>query len=66
VYVTDVKAAGAKVVGIPIPDGVNASTEYPIATVTRSANPELAKAFEDYVLSPEGAAVIEAAGFGKP
>jgi molybdate transport system substrate-binding protein len=66
VYVTDVKGAGAKVVGVRIPDDVNASTEYPIATVTRSANPALAKAFEDYVLSPEGATVIEAAGFGKP
>ena len=32
VYVTDVKAAGDKVKGIEIPDDVNASTSYPIAT----------------------------------
>ena len=36
VYVTDVNAAGSKVKGIMIPDNVNASTEYPIATVTKA------------------------------
>ena len=38
VYVTDVKAAGDKVKGVEIPDDVNASTDYPIAALTKSGN----------------------------
>ena len=66
VYVTDVLAAKDKVVGIQIPDAVNASTSYPIATLTATKNADLAKAFVDYVLSPDGATVLTAAGFAKP
>jgi molybdate transport system substrate-binding protein len=66
VYVTDVKAAGAKVTGIPIPADLNGSTKYPIATLTASKNAALAQAFVDYVLSADGAAVMTAAGFEKP
>jgi molybdate transport system substrate-binding protein len=66
VYVTDVLAAGSKVKGITIPADVNASTSYPIATLTGSKNPDLAKAFVDYVLSPDGATALTAAGFEKP
>jgi molybdate transport system substrate-binding protein len=66
VYVTDVLAAGGKVRGITIPANVNASTSYPIATLTASKNPQLAKAFVDYVLSPDGATVLTEAGFEKP
>lgn len=66
VYVTDVKAAGAAVTGIPIPADVNATTAYPIATVTSSKNTDLAEAFQDYVLSPEGQGVLSEAGFAKP
>jgi molybdate transport system substrate-binding protein len=65
VYVTDVLAAGDKVEGVEIPADVNASTDYPIATLTGSANAAAAAAFVDYVLSPEGAAVLTAAGFGR-
>ena len=66
VYVTDVLAAGDKVKGVQIPADVNASTSYPIAALTRSANAEAASAFADYVLSPDGASVLAAAGFQKP
>jgi len=66
VYVTDVKAAGTSVAGIAIPPDVNASTSYPIVTVKASKNMALARAFEDYVLSPEGQAVLSQAGFAKP
>ena len=45
---------------------VNASTSYPIATLTKSANAAAAAAFVDYVLSPDGAAVLAAAGFQQP
>ncbi len=66
VYVTDVKAAGAKVKGIEIPGAVNASTAYPIAALTKAPNRTGAQAFTAYVLSPAGQAVLTAAGFEKP
>jgi molybdate transport system substrate-binding protein len=63
VYVTDVKAAGSKVVGVPIPDAQNASTQYPIAPLMHSRNRPLAQAFVGYVLSAAGIAVLTADGF---
>ncbi len=66
VYVTDVLAAGDKVTGIEIPADVNASTTYPIATLSASKNPALAKAFVDEVLSADGQKVLAAAGFQAP
>jgi molybdate transport system substrate-binding protein len=66
VYVTDVRAAGSKVKGVVIPDDLNASTEYPIAALTKAPNTAGAQAFVAYVLSPAGAAVLAADGFQKP
>jgi len=66
VYVTDVNSAGSKVKGALIPDGVNASTEYPIATVSKSANMATAQAFVAYVLSSAGQSVLAADKFEKP
>ena len=66
VYVTDVQAVGDKVVGVEIPADVNASTSYPIAGLTKSANAATAAAFVDYVLSPAGATVLTSAGFQQP
>jgi len=66
VYVTDVKAAGDKVKGVEIADDVNASTDYPIAPLLHSAHPDVAAAFVDWVLSPDGQSVLSAAGFRAP
>jgi len=66
VYVTDVRAAGGKVKGIQIPANVNASTAYPIATLTKAPNKVTAVAFTEYVLSEDGARVLSADGFAKP
>jgi molybdate transport system substrate-binding protein len=66
VYVTDVKAAGAKVKGVPVPAGDNASTLYPIATISSSTRQAEAEAFVSYVLSPAGQQVLAAAGFQAP
>lgn len=66
VYVTDVRAAGSKVTGVAIPADRNASTDYPIATVAGSGNPALAEAFESWVLSADGRAVLSRAGFATP
>jgi molybdate transport system substrate-binding protein len=66
VYVTDVQAAGDKVKGVEIPDDVNASTDYPIAALSKSGSAAVASAFVDFVLSPDGDTVLEAAGFQSP
>ncbi len=66
VYVTDVHAAGAKVKGVPIPASVDASTEYPIAPISKSGNSAAAQAFVAYVLSPAGQSVLAADKFEKP
>lgn len=66
VFVTDVRAAGAKVKGISIPANLNGTTTYPIAPLAAARNTALAQAFVDYVLSGDGAAVLTAAGFEKP
>ncbi|MGZ4743853.1 MAG: molybdate ABC transporter substrate-binding protein [Oryzihumus sp.] len=66
VYVTDVRAAGSKVKGIPIPADVNASTSYPIAMLAKAPNPAAATAFTDLVLSAAGQQVLAADGFAKP
>src|SRR5215469_7898979 len=66
VYVTDVLAAGAKVMGITIPANDNASTLYPIAAISNSKNLSVAQQFVAYVLSPAGQKVLTAAGFEKP
>jgi molybdate transport system substrate-binding protein len=66
VYVTDVLAAGNAVKGVKITDDVNAATTYPIAALTGSKNKPTAQAFVDSVLSPDGVAVLTAAGFARP
>ena len=66
VYVTDVMAAGSKVKGVAVPAKDNASTLYPIATISNSKEKSIAQAFVAYVLSPAGQQVLTAAGFKKP
>lgn len=66
VYTTDVRAAGAAVVGVSIPPALNAGTEYPIATVRASRNSALAQTFTAYVESGAGQSVLRAAGFSAP
>ena len=66
VYQTDVKAAGAKVLGVNFPEAASAINSYPIAVVTTGKNRTAAQAFVDYVLSVDGMAVLRAAGFQQP
>ena len=66
VYVTDVMAAGTKVMGVKISASDHASTLYPIATINSSKHKSEAQAFMNYVLSPAGQQVLMAAGFEKP
>jgi len=66
VYVTDVKAAGDKVKGIPFPESAKAVNTYPIATVETSKNKDLAAAFTALVTGSQGRKVLGDAGFGAP
>lgn len=77
VYVTDVKAAGSTVKGIPFSESAKAVNTYPIAALRGSgggsgssaatpADPALATAFIDYVTGTVGSSVLKAAGFGAP
>lgn len=59
VYVTDVRAAGAAVEGIALPEAEPVA--YPIAALTDS---EAAAAFVAFVLSDAGQAILRKAGFG--
>jgi molybdate transport system substrate-binding protein len=63
VYVTDVKAAGAKAAGVTIPDAQNVVAEYPIVAVKAAANPSVADAFVAFVTGPQGKELLAAAGF---
>ena len=49
---------------IEIPDELNVVAVYPIGVINDSANPEMAQAFVDLVLSAEGQAVLAKWGFG--
>ena len=66
VYVTDVKAAGDQVEGVPFPDSSGVVNTYPIAALASSAHTRLAAAFVDFVLGDAGQAVLAKAGFAKP
>lgn len=58
VYVSDAYSAGSKVSSIDIPDQYNVLADYPIATVKDSKNPTTAESFMQYVLSPDGQAIL--------
>ncbi|MEI6290676.1 MAG: molybdate ABC transporter substrate-binding protein [Chloroflexota bacterium] len=59
VYVTDVTAAVEPKTGtLAIPDALNTIASYPMAAISDSKNPDLAKAFIDFVLSTDGQAVL--------
>jgi molybdate transport system substrate-binding protein len=62
VYVSDVVTSG-KVGGVTIPDDQNVIADYPIAALKAASNAAGARAFIDLVLSPDGQAILKAAGF---
>jgi molybdate transport system substrate-binding protein len=66
VYVTDVKAGGAKIQGIDIPQQFNVTATYPIAIVRGAKNEVAARAFVEFVLSSRGRDVLASFGFLLP
>jgi len=68
VYVTDVLASGGSAEGVDIAAAADADLEavYPAAVVRQSTHPDDARRFIDFVLSPEGQAVLARFGFRGP
>jgi molybdate transport system substrate-binding protein len=66
VYVTDVRAAGARAEAVDIPTSINVVASYPIATVKTSTKQDVDQAFMDYVLGDEGQAILKEDGFLPP
>jgi molybdate transport system substrate-binding protein len=62
VYTSDAIAA-PELKTVEIPAELNVIAKYPIAPLAESVNADLAKAFVDYVLSPEGQSVLQKWGF---
>jgi molybdate transport system substrate-binding protein len=64
VYTSDISGAdGSKVGRLEIPDAWNVIASYPIAPVTHTQYPELAQAFIDLVLSPQGQEALAKSNF---
>lgn len=63
VYVTDVRAAGSKAQGVPIPDAQNVTATYMIAVVQAAQNEAAARVFVDAVVRDLGQDTLRAHGF---
>ncbi len=63
VYVSDVKAAGSKGTGVPIPDAQNVVAEYPIAIVKATKNHAAAAAFVDAIVNGQGQQALQTRAF---
>jgi molybdate transport system substrate-binding protein len=63
VYTTDVKAAGSKVQGLPIPAADNVVATYPIVAVKGTKHADAAAAFIAFAVSPAGQSILGSYGF---
>lgn len=66
VYVTDVLSAGTRVSGVDIPEQHQVVARYPIAVVSGTKNPALAREFVAYLVSDEGQRLLAGFGFSRP
>ena len=66
VYVTDVLSAGTRVSGVDIPEQHQIVARYPIAVVSGTKNPALAREFVAYLVSDEGQRLLAGFGFSPP
>jgi molybdate transport system substrate-binding protein len=66
VYQTDVKSAGSKVLGVNFAEAASAINTYPIVVVKTGKNPTAGQEFVNYVVSPAGQEILQAAGFQQP
>ena len=64
VYVSDITPAVADdVITLPIPPKYNLVADYPIAIVAETQQADLAQTFIEFVVSPQGQAVLTKYGF---
>ena len=63
VYGSDAAGAADTVLTIAIPPEMNVRAEYPLAVLKESTNPQAARAFVDYILSPDGQSLLAQYGF---
>lgn len=66
VYASDAVAAGDAVKTVEVPGADDEPTSYYLGATEQAADPELAQAWVDLVLSDEGRAALADAGFGTP
>jgi len=66
VYVTDIRSAGSRILGIPFPESAAGVNHYPIAALASATQAELAAAFVSLVTGASGQGVLANAGFGAP
>lgn len=66
VYVTDATSAAEQVETIEFPEGEDVVASYPIAVLRGTGDAELAEAFQEFVRSAPGQAVLARAGFLGP
>jgi molybdate transport system substrate-binding protein len=66
VYTTDARAAGDRVVRVPIPARAQPDVRYEIAVTRSSAHPAAARAFVARAIGPQGRRILTAAGFVFP
>jgi molybdate transport system substrate-binding protein len=66
VYRSDVLGSGEDVTVVTIPPSINVVAEYPIAIVTGSSQPELARELIEGLASESGRAALARAGFSPP
>ncbi|MDP3968582.1 MAG: molybdate ABC transporter substrate-binding protein [Nocardioides sp.] len=66
VYATDARAAGDAVAVVDLPGAADLPTEHVVAPLAQAAEPELARAWVDLLLSPDGQSVLTGLGFGGP
>jgi molybdate transport system substrate-binding protein len=64
VYTSDLKTAGDKLKGIPLPAQADATATYPTGIVTGSKNTKAAQEWIDLVMGAEGQKVLTGDGFG--
>ncbi len=66
VYQTDVKSAGSKVLGVNFAEAASAINTYTIGVVKTGKNAVAGQEFLNYVVSPAGQQILQAAGFQQP